>query len=174
MALGVTVQSPVDDRQNYPEDYLRSRITVALGGRAAEQVVYALVTTGAESDLRQVTQIAQQMVVRWGMSDRVGPLNFGDENEAGRPFGGPRPYSEATAEIIDAEVRQIVEECFDHACALLREHRWRLDELTRVLVDEDSIDEDEVLRVAGLRRDPDGTVVITVATPPVRAAAGGS
>ncbi|HEY0410768.1 MAG TPA: ATP-dependent zinc metalloprotease FtsH, partial [Candidatus Dormibacteraeota bacterium] len=174
MALGVTVQSPVDDRQNYPEDYLRSRITVALGGRAAEQVVYGLVTTGAENDLRQVTQIAQQMVTRWGMSDRVGPLNFGDDNEAGRPFGGPRPYSEATAEIIDAEVRQIVEECFDHACALLREHRWRLDELTRALVDEDSIDEDQVLRVAGLRRDPDGTVVITVAAPPVRAAAGGS
>ncbi|MEA2616399.1 MAG: cell division protease FtsH [Chloroflexota bacterium] len=174
MALGVTVQSPVDDRQNYPEDYLRSRITVALGGRAAEQVVYGLVTTGAENDLRQVTQIAQQMVARWGMSDRVGPLNFGDDNEAGRPFGSPRPYSEATAEIIDLEVRQIVEQCFDHACALLREHRWRLDELTRALVDEDSIDEDQVLRIAGLRRDPDGTVVITVAAPPVRAAAGGS
>jgi cell division protease FtsH len=171
MALGVTVQSPVDDRQNYPEDYLRARITVALGGRAAEQVVYGLVTTGAENDLLQVTRIAHQMVARFGMSERVGPLNFGEDDGA-RPFGAPRPYSETTAELIDSEVRGIVDACFDQACALLTEHRWRLDELTRTLVAEDSIDEDEILRVVGMRRDGDGNVEITATSPPARAATG--
>src|SRR5207302_6119328 len=77
-ALGVTVQSPVDDRQNYPEDYLVARIIGALGGRAAELLIYGVVTTGAESDLKQVTQIAREMVVRWGMSSKVGPLNLTD------------------------------------------------------------------------------------------------
>src|SRR5262247_2329284 len=75
-ALGVTVQSPVDDRFNYSEEYLRARIAGALGGRAAEQLVYGVVTTGAENDLQQVTLIAREMVVRWGMSPKVGPLNF--------------------------------------------------------------------------------------------------
>ena len=171
MALGVTVQSPVDDRQNYPEDYLRARITVALGGRSAEQVVYGLVTTGAENDLRQVTQIAHQMVARWGMSERVGPLNFGDEDD-GRPFGGPRPYSESTAELIDAEVRHIVDQCLDQACNLLRDHRWRLDALTKALVAEDSIDEDEILKVVGMRRDDEGTIEIIETSAPARTATG--
>ncbi len=171
MALGVTVQSPVDDRQNYPEDYLRSRIIVALGGRSAEKVVYGLVTTGAENDLRQVTHIAHQMVARWGMSERIGPLNFGDDDEA-RPFAATRPYSEATAELIDGEVRHIVDECFDQACNLLRDHRWRLDELTQALVAEDSINEDEILRVVGMRRDDEGVVEIIENSPPGRAATG--
>jgi cell division protease FtsH len=174
MALGVTVQSPVDDRQNYPEDYLRARITVALGGRAAERIAYGVVTTGAENDLRQVTQIARQMVVRFGMSERVGPLNFGEDADAGGPFGGPRPYGEATAQLIDAEVREIVDRCFDQACSLLEEHRWRLEALTRRLIAEDSMDEEEVLRVAGMRREPDGTVGIVVAAPPARAASAGA
>jgi cell division protease FtsH len=171
-ALGVTVQSPVDDRQNYPEDYLRARIIGALGGRAAEKIIYGVVTTGAENDLLQVTQIARQMVVRWGMSDRVGPLNFGEDGENASPFGAPHPYSEETAQLIDSEVREIVEGCFDQACSLLQEHRWRLDELTRVLLVEESIDEDQILRVVGMRREPDGTVAIIATAPPVRAAAG--
>src|SRR5205807_6066612 len=80
MALGVTVQSPVDDRFNYPEDYLRARISGLLGGRAAEKLVYGVVTTGAENDLQQVTMIAREMVTRWGMSPRVGPLSLATED----------------------------------------------------------------------------------------------
>ncbi|HKW71818.1 MAG TPA: ATP-dependent zinc metalloprotease FtsH, partial [Candidatus Dormibacteraeota bacterium] len=79
-ALGVTLQSPIDDRFNYGEDYLRARIIGALGGRAAEKLIYGVVSTGAENDLQQVTQIAQQMVVRWGMSPKVGPLNLSDND----------------------------------------------------------------------------------------------
>ena len=108
-ALGVTLQSPVDDRFNYAEDYLRARMVGALGGRAAERLIYGVVTTGAENDLQQVTRIAHEMVVRWGMSPKVGPLNFAD-GEAG--MFQQRPYGEATASLIDAEIRRIAEECF--------------------------------------------------------------
>jgi cell division protease FtsH len=149
-ALGVTVQSPVDDRFNYPEDYLRARIVGALGGRAAEQLVYGVVTTGAENDLQQVTMIAREMVVRWGMSPRVGPLNLGGEDGT-NPFAAQqRPYSETTAALIDAEIKRIVDECFTEAHRLLEENRRRLDTLAAALLKDESLDEPEILRVTGL------------------------
>jgi cell division protease FtsH len=115
-ALGVTIQSPVDDRFNYGEDYLRGRITGALGGRAAEKLVYNVVTTGAENDLRQVTATARQMVVRWGMSARVGALNYAEEGDGSGPMlGVSRPYSDETAAIIDEEVKRISDECLAQA-----------------------------------------------------------
>jgi cell division protease FtsH len=95
------VQSPIDDRFNYGEEHLRARITGALGGRAAKQLVYRVVTTGAESDLRQVTQIAHQMVVRWGMSRKIGPLGFSEEGSP-TAFSLQRPYSEANRARLDA------------------------------------------------------------------------
>ncbi len=97
-ALGVTLQSPIDDRFNYGEDYLRARMVGALGGRAAERLVYGVVTTGAENDLQQVARIAREMVVRWGMSPKVGPLNYSDSDTGAFQ---QRPYSEATAQLID-------------------------------------------------------------------------
>ncbi len=149
-ALGVTVQSPVDDRQNWPEDYLRGRITGALGGRAAEQLVFGVVTTGAENDLHQVTQIARQMVTKWGMSPKVGPLNLSEEPDQSMLTLQQRPYSEATAEVIDSEVRRIVDECFANALELLTEHRPQLDALTQALLKEESLNEEEILRVTGM------------------------
>ena len=149
-ALGVTVQSPVDDRFNYSEDYLRARITGALGGRAAEQLVYGVATTGAENDLQQVTMIAREMVTRWGMSPELGPLNLNTDDGAG-PLGlSQRQFSETTAALIDSEVRRIVEECLADAQRLLKENRDRLDALARALLQEESLDEAEVLRVTGL------------------------
>jgi len=146
MALGVTVQSPIDDRFNYGEDYLRARIVGALGGRAAESLVYGVVTTGAENDLQQVTRIAHEMVVRWGMSPLVGPLNYAnDDNNAFQ-----RPYSEATAKLIDDEVKRIADECFENARKLLKEHRNKLDDLARALLEHDSLNETEILAVTGL------------------------
>jgi cell division protease FtsH len=112
-----------------------------------------VVTTGAENDLAAVTQIAQQMVVRWGMSDRVGPLNFADQQEKSGPLGA-RPYSEATGELIDQEVRRIVEECHTEAERLLSTHREQLDALSGALLKEDSLDEAEILRVTGLQPAP--------------------
>jgi cell division protease FtsH len=150
-ALGVTVQSPVDDRLNYPEDYLRARITGALGGRAAEELVYGVATTGAENDLQQVTNIARDMVVRWGMSPRVGPLSF--PTEGGWQQGQPvleKPYSDDTASLIDREMKRIVEECLADARRLLAEHRPQLDALARALQREESLGEEEILRVTGV------------------------
>src|SRR5262249_25703949 len=124
MALGATYQLPTDDRTSYAEDYLRARITSALGGRAAEQLIYGVTTTGAENDLHQVTEIARQMVLRWGMSKKLGPVSFAAPTDDGLPSAFQRqPYSEATAELIDAEVRRIVEECEQDAARLLTEHR---------------------------------------------------
>ena len=149
-ALGVTVQSPVDDRFNYSEEYLRARIAGALGGRAAEQLIYGVVTTGAENDLQQVTLIAREMVVRWGMSPKVGPLNFGTEDGAG-PLGlAQKPFSETTGALIDSEIKRIVGECLTEAQRLLSENRPRLDALAKALLAEESLDEAEILRVTGL------------------------
>lgn len=157
MALGVTVQSPVDDRFNYGERYLRARIIGALGGRAAESLIYGEVTTGAENDLVQVTQIAHEMVVRWGMSNKIGPLNFTENGQPG-PFAMTKPYSEGTALLIDAEVKRIAEECMERACQLLTEHRPQLDTLAQALLREDSLNEQEILDVTGIRsRNPRDT-----------------
>jgi cell division protease FtsH len=151
MALGATYQLPVDDRTSYSEDYLRTRITSALGGRAAEQLVYGLVTTGAENDLQQVTEIARRMVLRWGMSEKLGPISFVAASDEGLPPAfQQQPYSEATSELIDAEVRRIVEECHRDAARLLAEHRANLDSLARALLERESLDEHEVRAAAGL------------------------
>jgi cell division protease FtsH len=149
-SLGVTVQSPVDDRFNYGEDYLRGRITGALGGRAAEQLVYGIVTTGAENDLQQVTRIAHEMVVRWGMSTKVGPLNYSENPDGAGALAVQRPYSEATAQLIDDEVKRIADECLQSAARLLEEHRDKLEALARALLEHDSLNEAEILEVTGL------------------------
>jgi cell division protease FtsH len=148
-ALGVTVQSPVDDRFNYTEEYLRARIVGALGGRGAELLVYGIATTGAENDLQQVTMIAREMVVRFGMSPKVGPLNYTTE-EGQSPLGVQKPFSEETAALIDSEMKRIVEECLTEAEHLLAENRSKLDALAAALLKEDSLDEAAILRVTGL------------------------
>jgi cell division protease FtsH len=150
-ALGVTIQSPISDRVNYGEDYLRARIIGALGGRAAERLVYKTVSTGAANDLQQVTQIAHEMVVRWGISPKIGPLAFAEDGSGGG-FGMVRPYSEATAREVDTEVKRIADECFAEAIRLLTEHRSQLDNLTQAVLKEDSLDEQQILSVTGMQR----------------------
>jgi len=157
MALGVTVQSPIDDRFNYGEDYLRARIIGALGGRGAESLVYGVVSTGAENDLQQVTRIAHEMVVRWGMSPLVGPLNYSEDASGG--LGFQRPYSEETAQAIDREVKRIAEECFAEAERLLKENRHRLDALAHALLESDSLNEAQILEAAGLPASAPATTV---------------
>jgi cell division protease FtsH len=110
--------------------------------------VYGVVTTGAENDLQQVTRIAHEMVVRWGMSPKVGPLNFSD-GETG--MFQQRPYSEETAALIDGEIRRIAEECQVEAERLLAEHRAQLDTLTQSLLHHDSLDEAQILEVTGIK-----------------------
>jgi cell division protease FtsH len=155
-ALGVTFQSPEADRYGYDARYLRGRIIGALGGRAAEQIVYGNVTTGAESDLEQVTRIARQMVGRWGMSERIGlvsvlPGPMDDQQFFPGTNGGP---SERTREIVDEEVRRIVDECYHLAINELQENRDRLEALTKALLEHETLDEDDAYRAAGFDRRP--------------------
>jgi cell division protease FtsH len=152
-SLGVTIQRPIDDRFNYAEDYLRARIIGALGGRAAEQLIYGVVSTGAASDLQQVTAIAHEMVVTWGMSPKIGPLAFREEG-TGNGLGLTRPYSEATAREVDTEVKRIADECLEEATRLLNEHRSQLEALARALLKDDSLDEQQILSVTGLQPAP--------------------
>jgi cell division protease FtsH len=152
-ALGVTFQAPQADRYSYSAQYLRGRITGALGGRAAEEVVYGDVTTGAESDLEQASQIARQMVGRWGMSPAIGPVSVlpppGQET-----FLGLDGVAPATKELVDAEARRIVEECYGQAVATLGDNRDRLERLARTLLEQETLDEHEAYAAAGVGRQP--------------------
>jgi cell division protease FtsH len=154
-ALGVTLSVPEGDRYNYGEPYLRARIVSALGGRAAEQVVYNSVTTGAENDLKQVTEIARSMVTRWGMSQEVGLLalsgneegNFLEQSGVGNPT---RSYSEKTAQAIDQATKRIVDESYTKAVELLRSNCERLEALTQALLREESLNEEQMREVTAL------------------------
>src|SRR2546430_1485148 len=150
LSLGSTYSQPIDDRYNYPESYLRGRITLALGGRAAEEVAYGAVTTGAESDLQQVNQIARSMVARFGMSPRLGPLNLTEPGDG----AATQHLSEETARLLDEEVRRIVEECHREAVRLLTENRDRLDRLAAAVLKRDTLDQDEIYDAAGGSRPP--------------------
>jgi cell division protease FtsH len=125
-----------------------------LGGRAAEELVYGTRTTGAESDIEQATSLARSMVTRWGMSDKLGLVQLAPRANpylGGAPaFGADRPFSEATAQTIDAEVQRIIAESYDEACRLLRAHRKALDALVAALLEKETLDETEILAVTGL------------------------
>lgn len=151
-ALGVTYQRPASDRYNYPEAYLRARIVGMLGGRAAEEVVYGTRTTGAENDIEQATELARNMVTRWGMSDKLGMVQLaGRQNPYLRNvYGGGPALSERTASLIDGEVQAIISDCHDNALTLLREHRRALDALVEALLERDTLDEEEICEVTGL------------------------
>ena len=157
-ALGVTFQSPDIERYGYDVAYLRGRITGALGGRAAEELVYGDITTGAESDLEQVTRIARQMVGRWGMSDAIGPVSIlpaPGQEQIVLP-GSADALSEATRNLVESETRRIVDECYARALEKLRENRARLDQLAAALLEHETLDELDAYRVAGLERDQNG------------------
>ena len=116
-ALGVTLSTPDDDRFNYSEDELRAKIKVSCGGRVAEEIVYDEPTTGAESDIQQLTGIARGMVERWGMSEKVGFLAVAPRDGQSPLLPGAEPVSEATKELIDGEVRRIVDDELEHVRA---------------------------------------------------------
>lgn len=148
-ALGVTLSTPDADRYAYTEEYLRGRIIGALGGMAAEHVVFDVVTTGAENDLEQVTNIARGMVARWGMSERVGRLSAlpGDAQQAYGLSAAPE-----TLDTIEHEMRRIVDECYEEACGKLRAHRPQLDALAAALLENETLEETDAYRVAGVTR----------------------
>jgi cell division protease FtsH len=157
-ALGVTYQRPESDRYNYPEGYLRARVIGILGGRAAEEIVFGTRTTGAQNDIEQATHLVRDMVTRWGMSDKLGMVNLAPRENpylgAMDGFGSAKPYSEQTANTVDAEVLRIIRESHDEAKRLLVEHRGALDALAKALLERETLDEQEILSVTGLRPAP--------------------
>ncbi|MGI5136670.1 ATP-dependent zinc metalloprotease FtsH [Streptomyces sp. CA-106110] len=148
-ALGVTLSTPEVEKYAYSEEYLRGRIIGALGGMAAEEVVYGVITTGSESDLEQVTNIARGMVARWGMSERVGRFSA-LPSDAQQAYGlSAAPH---TLDVIESEMRSIVDQCYAEACRKLEEHRGQLDALAEALLANETLDEAEAYRIAGVLR----------------------
>jgi cell division protease FtsH len=146
MALGYTLALPEEDRHLQSRAKFQDELSLALGGKAAEELVFDEVTTGAANDLERVTKMARSMVTRYGMSDKLGPMVYGQKDELvflGREIGEQRDYSEAVAEEIDAEVRRIVGEAYDRALGVLTSHRDKLDAVAHRLIDVETIDSDE-------------------------------
>jgi cell division protease FtsH len=150
IALGVTLSSPDSDRVSYSQDDLEAKIKVALGGRVAEEVIYSKVTTGAESDLQQLTQIARQMVGRWGMSDKVGPVTVVPSEGSGPFLPGASETSPEMQWLIDQEVQRIVEELQGEVTDLLSDHRDQLESLSKALLEAETLDAPEAYAAAGV------------------------
>ena len=154
MALGVTQQLPDDDRYHYPKAYLVNRLSVALGGRVAERLEFNDISTGAQSDLKTVTDLAEKMVCQWGMSDKIGPMTFtrGEEHPfLGRKLAEEKSFSEEMAWLIDQEIAAVIKEAELKAAELVFANRHKLDALASALLEEETLDGkrvDEILAAA--------------------------
>ena len=149
-ALGLTQQLPTDDKYNYSREYLIDRITILLGGRTAEEVVFHQRTTGAGDDLEKATDMARKMVCEWGMSDKMGPLTFGKSEEhifLGREMSRAKDYSEDTAILIDSEIKRIVTDCAGRARQIIETNLEKLHTLARALLERESLDGAEIARL---------------------------
>jgi cell division protease FtsH len=153
MSLGVTISAPDVERTNYDEEHLITRIKVALGGRVAEELVYDSISAGAESDIQQLTAIARQMVGRWGMSRAIGPIAVLPSEGQNMLLPGAAQTSEATQQLVDEEVRRIVEDAYGAVSKLLADHRDQLDSLTEALLAAETLDEDAAYEAARVPRE---------------------
>lgn len=159
-SLGATLSVPQADRFSYDRGYLEAKIRVALGGRVAEELVFDEVSTGAQADIKQVTEVARDMVGAWGMSDRIGPILVLAGNDLSwHPVDG----SPDTARVVDEEIHRIVEDALDAVRALLRDNRARLDAVAAALLEHETLDEDAIRAAAGLPPAPPPAGVATIA-----------
>jgi cell division protease FtsH len=155
MALGVTMQLPVDDKHNYTREYLNDQIAILLGGRIAEEITMNGMTTGAGNDLERSTELARKMVCEWGMSDAMGPLTFGKKEEQiflGREIAQHQDYSEDTAIRIDHEIKRFVTSNYDRAKEMLEHHREALDRIAEELLVREVLDAEQVRRIVAGER----------------------
>ncbi|HVN97230.1 MAG TPA: ATP-dependent zinc metalloprotease FtsH [Syntrophorhabdaceae bacterium] len=146
-ALGLTQQLPIDERHNYSKEYLVNSIAILLGGRAAEQLVLTHETTGAGNDIERATKLARKMICEWGMSDRLGPLNYGKDEEhvfLGREIAKHRDFSERTAEDIDGELKNLVHGCYERAKGLLSSNIDSLHAIANALLEKETLDGQEI------------------------------
>jgi len=151
-ALGITMQLPTEDKHSYNKETLLNRIAVLMGGRAAEELVFHTMTTGAGNDIEHATEIARKMICEWGMSDRLGPVSFGKKDEQiflGREMASMKNYSEATAVEIDEEIRRIVEDNYSRARTLLTDNIDVLHKLSRALIEKENLNGADVDVIIG-------------------------
>ena len=169
MALGVTQQLPAEDRHSYDQNYLEERLIVFMGGRMAEQLVFGVVSTGANNDLVSATELARKMVREWGMSDRIGPMAWGSQGMVflGEDLMHTRDYSDETARVIDEEVEKVLRDMEDRCRQILVDHRNGLDLVARALLEHETIDGAEVLRLIHIGQ---GTIAPAAITPGAPAA----
>jgi len=149
-ALGVTTYLPNDEKHTYSKEYLEAMIAYALGGRAAEKLVFNRYTTGAGNDIEKATNIARKMVCEWGMSEKLGPLAYGQKEEEiflGREITKHVDYSEKTAQEIDEEVRAIVTNAMQRAEKILRENMDLLHKLSKYLLEREILDAEEIKKI---------------------------
>ena len=149
-ALGATTQLPLDDRHNYSKDYIMKKLAVLLGGRAAEKEALGIETIGAANDIEKATEIARKMVSEWGMSEKLGPVALGKVEEEvfiGRELGVKRPYSEATARIIDEEIKRFVNEAYQTAIEIVRNNREILEAIVEELLQKETITGEDIDRI---------------------------
>jgi len=150
MAMGVTEQTPREDHYSYTESYLKDRIRVMLGGRAAEKIIYGEVSTGAQNDLKEATKLIRRMIGQWGMSETIGPLGLtiGEEHVfLGREMGLPREYSEKMAELIDKEIQSQLMELEKFTIDFLTAHRDQLEALARAVLEKETLSAEEIDRI---------------------------
>lgn len=155
-ALGYTLQLPLEDRYLTTKAEVIDRMTVMLGGRVAEELIFEEITTGAQNDLERVTEAAHKMVCEYGMSEKLGPITFRKKEELiflGRDITKEKEYSEEVAYLIDQEVRRIIEECYSRAKDLLAKNREKLDRLAKILIEKEVLEEEEINKILGEERD---------------------
>ena len=151
-ALGVTAYLPENDNRSYDVEYLSNRITIAMGGRAAEEVIFDQLTTGASNDIQQATETVRNMICRWGMNNKFGPIVLGSDDQQsvmGQALGKEREYSEDTAEQIDTEMRDMVKSHYEQACQLLRDNLDTLHQIAHTLLEEETIEGSRIMEMLG-------------------------
>jgi cell division protease FtsH len=149
-ALGVTVALPTEDRYNYSREYFKARLAMLLGGRVAEEVALNQMTTGAGNDIERATDLARNMVCKWGMSESLGPQAFGKKEEQiflGREIAQHSDYSEATAQRIDQEVAELMKGAHQKAEEIITRHRPALAALAERLLEKETLEAEEVLDI---------------------------
>ncbi len=164
-ALGITQQLPVDEKHTHPKGYLVNRLGILMGGRAAEKIVLDQFTTGASNDIEQATKMSRKMVCEWGMSESMGPVSFGQQEEQiflGREISQHRDFSESTAIEIDKEVRKLVSDAYAKAKNLLTENRAALDKVTSVLLELEVMEGREIADILNKYRSEAGKPLVEV------------
>ncbi len=149
-ALGVTEQIPEEERYNISRNYLKNRLSVIFGGRAAEKLVFSDMTTGAGNDLKEATKLAKRMITQWGMSEKIGPRTVNQNEDhpfLGREIVQNRDYSEETSKLIDEEVKRILEEAENQSSQTLKDNRKKLDKLAEALLEEETLDADQIAKI---------------------------